>query len=222
MTTTPSSLGAARRTDVYALPAHPAADSLYLQFGMRHHAIQTRPGGGPIFPAGWSTTDGSPMSIGARALPFHFAREPRSGWLADALRALAELDAEIAEDGLPDVGSSARSAANRIIVALARHPRAPTVYPTQDGEIAIHFRSRDRPDSVVILLDRHGRAECYAYTGGRSRRAHYDEASDLPDSFVMEQLRVLIPIPTRVTHPAAPAGFSASEMMLLAGSPAGL
>ena len=219
MTTTPFSLGAARRIDVYALPAHPAAHPLHLQFGMRHHAIQTQPGGGPIFPAGWSTTDGSPMSIGTPALPFRPSRGPMSAWLADALRALTEVDDEIAEDGLPDVASSARKEAERIIIALARHPWAPTVYPTQDAEIAIHFKSPDAPGSVVILLDRHGRGECYAYTGGRSRRAHYDEASDLPDSFVMEQLRVLIP--ARMTHPAVPAGLGASEMMLLAGIPAG-
>ena len=220
MTTTPSSLGAARRIDVYALPAHPAANPLHLQFGMRHHAIQTQPGGGPIFPAGWSTADGSPMSIGAPALPFRPSREPMSAWLADALRALTEIDDEIVEDGLPDVAPSARKEAERIIIALARHPWAPTVYPTQDAEIAIHFRSPDAPSSVVVLLDRHGRGECYAYTGGRSRRAHYDAASDLPDSFVMEQLRVLIP--ARVTHPGAPAGLGTSEMMLLSGIPAGL
>ena len=52
MTTTPSSLGGARRVDVYTLPARPAADPLHLQFGMGHHTIQTQPGGGPIFPAG--------------------------------------------------------------------------------------------------------------------------------------------------------------------------
>ena len=220
MTTTPSSLGGARRVDVYTLPARPTADPLHLQSGMRRQAIQTQPGGRPIFPAGWSTTGGSPMSIGAPTPPFRPSRETMSPWLADALRALTEVDDEIAEDGLPDVAPSARKEAERIIIALARHPWGPTVYPTQDAEIAIHFKSPDAPGSVVILLDRHGRGECYAYTGGRSRRAHYDEASDLPDSFVMEQLRVLLP--ARVTQPAAPAGLGASEMMLLAGIPAGL
>ena len=218
MTTTPSSLDAARHIDVYALPADPAAAPLHLQAGMRRHAIQTPPGDGPVFPAGWSTTDGSPMSIGVPALPFRPSREPRSGWLADALCALAELDAEIVEDGLPDVGP-ARSAANRIIVALARHPRAPSVYPTQDGEIAIHFRSRNRPDSVVILLDRYGRGDCYAYADGRSRRAHYDAASDLPDGFVMEQLGILAP--EQMTRFPTQVGLGASAMTLLA-VPSGL
>ena len=220
MTTTPCSLGAARYIDAYALPANPAAGARHLQFGMGRQAVQTPPAVGRIFPHGWSTTDGSPMSIGVPVLPFLPSREPRSGWLADALRALAEVDEEIAEDGLPDISASARSEANRIIVALARHPRAPTVYPTQDGEIAIHFGSRDRPSSVIILLDRHGRGECYAYTGGRSRRAHYDAASDLPDGFVMEQLRALAP--ERMTHLSTQAGLGASAMTLLGGVPSGL
>ena len=220
MTTTPHGMSIARDIDVYTLPATAAADPLHLHFGMRSHAIQTPLSAGPTLSGGWPTTDGSPMSIGAPALPFRRSRGPMSAWLADARRALAEVDDEIAEDGLPEVAPSARQEAERIIVALARHPWAPTVYPTQDGEIAIHFRSPDRPSSVVILLDGHGRGECYAYTGGRSRRAHYDVASDLPDSFVMEQLRVLIP--KRMTHPAAPAGLGTSEMMLFAGVPTGL
>lgn len=220
MTTTPYGLGAARDIDVYTLSATPAARSLHRQFGIRSHAHQPAPGPGPTFAPWWSTTDGSPMSVGAPAVAFQRSPRPRFAWLADARRALAEVDDEIAEDGLPEVAPSARQEAERIIVALAQHPWAPTVYPTQDGEIAIHFRSPDRPSSVVILLDGHGRGECYAYTGGRSRRAHYDVASDLPDSFVMEQLHVLIP--KRMTHPAAPAGLGASEMMLLAGVPTGL
>ena len=220
MTTTPSSLGGARRVDVYTLPARPAADPLHLQFGMGHRAIQTQPGGGPIFPDGWSTTDGSPMSIGAPALPFRPSREPMSAWLADALRALTEIDDEIAEDGLPDVAPSARKEAERIIIALARHPWAPTIYPTQDAEIAIHFRSPDAPSSVVVLLDRHGRGECYAYTGGRSRRAHYDVASDLPDGFVREQLRALAP--GRAAGPATQEGLGTSAMVLFVGAPTGL
>lgn len=220
MTTTPHGMGAARDIDVYTLPAPPAAGSLHLQFGMRSHARQTTPVPGPTFAPWWSTTDGSPMSVGAPVVAFQQSSEPRSAWLAGALRSLAEVDDEVAEDGLPPIDPAARKEAGRIIVALARHPWPPTVYPTQDAEIAIHFKSPDRPSSVVILLDGHGRGECYAYTGGRSRRAHYDAASDLPDSFVMEQLRDLAP--KRMTHPAAPAGLGASEMMLLAGVPTGL
>ena len=119
-------------------------------------------------------------------------RERRSV-AADSLRALAELDDEIVEDGLPQIAPRVRREAARIIAALAWHPWSPTVYPTQGAEIALHFKSPDAPDSVVILLGGDGRGECYAYTGGHSRRAHYDASSDLPDEFVTEQLAALMP-----------------------------
>ena len=220
MTTMLHRVGMEQDIDVYSLPRIPIGKAPERQFQMRGQFLQPRSPTGPTFATGWSTADRSPMSIGAPGIPFQRSRRPGSAWLADALRALTEVDDEIAEDGLPDVAPSARKEAERIIVALARHPWAPTVYPTQDAEIAIHFKSPDAPSSVVILLDRHGRGECYAYTGGHSRRAHYDVASDLPDSFVVEQLRVLIP--KRMTHSAAPAGLGTSEMTLLAGVRTGL
>ena len=116
-----------------------------------------------------------------------------SSWLSAALRALDAIDDEIAEDRLPAIGRFPRTAAERILVALAAHPLEPTVYPTQNAEVAIHFKSPHRPDSVLILLDNHGRAECYACSGGHSRRAHYDAASDLPDRFILDRLRALTP-----------------------------
>ena len=98
--------------------------------------------------------------------------------------------------------------AERIIVGLARHPWAPTVYPTRDAEVAIHFKSPDSPGSVVVLLDNHGRGECYACTGGHSRRARYDASSDLPDGFVMEQLAALMPPRVMSTRDGRPSrGF---------------
>ena len=128
-------------------------------------------------------------TIAVPAGEFHrWLREPRSSWLADAMAALGEVDDEVAEENLPAIDSDTRDEAARIIRALAGQPFAPTVYPTQDGEIAIHFKSPVRPSSVVILLNNGGQAECYAYTGGRSRRAHYDVSTDLPDGFIMEQL----------------------------------
>ena len=135
----------------------------------------------------------SPLSVGTTTIGVQGSRTPPSAWLADALRALAELDDEMVQDGLPDIKPSVRKEAERIVAGLARHPWAPTVYPTQDAEVAIHFKSWDSPSSVVILLGNDGRGECYAYIGGRSRRAHYGASSDLPDGFVMEQLCALRP-----------------------------
>ena len=144
---------------------------------------------------------------------------PESGWLAEALAALAEVDDEIAEEDLPPVDGATKTEAERIIKALARrHPLAPTVYPTQDAEIAIHFKSPDRPDVVVILLNNSGQANCYAYIDGRGRRSQYDTSSDLPDAFILDQLLRLTP-PGRAAVSTPDAGFHLFGTMSLPTNP---
>ena len=136
---------------------------------------------------------------------------PESRRLADALAELAEVDDEIAEENLPQVGEATKTEAERLVRALTG--RAPArvllaVYPTQDAEIALHFKAPDRPGAVLVLLRDDRRADCHAYIGGRSRRAHYGTSSDLPDAFVLDQLRRLTPSPVGVSAPGA--GFSPS------------
>ena len=210
MTTIPR-IDAVQNVDDYSLAGLLAHNALGQQSQMRSQAVQALASRGAA--ADESSTSGGTLTgaVFERLLP------PKSAWLEDALGTLAEMDDEVTEDGLPEINSSARKEAERIIVGLARHPWAPTVYPTQDAEIAIHFKSPDLPNSVVILLNNHGQAECYSYTGGHSRRAHYDASTDLPDSFVREQLRDLTPGQMAVS--AAPQGFHTSAMMLLAGVP---
>ena len=157
--------------------------------------------------------DPNAMSSGeARAFDaygrFHL---PESRRLADALAELAEVDDEIAEENLPQVGEATKTEAERLVRALTG--RAPArallaVYPTQDAGIALHFKAPDRPGAVLVLLRDDGRADCYAYIGGRSRRAHYGTSSDLPDVWVLDQLRRLAPTLVGVSTPGA--GFSPS------------
>ena len=118
---------------------------------------------------------------------------PEPHWLEEALAELAEVDDEIAEDDLPQVSDTTKAEAERLVRALAWTPLAPSVYPTQDAEIALHFKSPGASGTVVILLSDGGRADCHAYVDGRSRRAHYQTSSDLPDAFVLDQLRRLTP-----------------------------
>ena len=114
-----------------------------------------------------------------------------TSWLVVAVQELSELDEEIADEGYPEIRSATKAAAKRILGKLESHPAAPTVYPTQDGQIAIHFKSPGASNSVLILLGADERADCYSYTDGRSCRAHYDSNSELPDEFVNAQLRKL-------------------------------
>lgn len=217
MTTAPR-IGALRDIDVYSRPGRAAGSApAGLPFQMRRHALQTPAPTAPLFGLPWSGTDESQTPVGRLSAAYEHVRTPKSAWLADALRALAEVDDETAEDGLPEINTSATMEAERIIVALARHPWAPTVYPTQDAEIAIHFKSPHLPNSVVILLDNQGQGQCYAYSGGHSRRAHYDVSSDLPDGFVREQLRALTPELKVV--PETPGGLGPTAMAYFGGFP---
>ncbi len=166
-------------------------DPMTVPFRAKSRVIHVAPSATPHLWVSWANVNAPSLSGTGAPEAYRQLHAPASLWLADALVALGEVDDEIAEENLPEINDAIKTEARRIVTALARHPWAPTVYPTQDAEIAIHFKSRDLPNSVVILLNNGGQAECYAYTSGKSRRAHYDVSSDLPDGFVMEQLRAL-------------------------------
>ena len=175
--------------------------------GRRRFVVQTRsrewaPGNDPNAPSSGGAGKGD---------AYGRFRLPESRRLADALAELAEVDDEIAEENLPQVGETTKAEAERLVRALTQ--RAPAcvllaVYPTQDAGIALHFKAPGRPDAVLVLLRDDGRADCHAYIGGRSRRAHCGTSSDLPDVWVLDQLRRLAPTSVGVSTPGA--GFSPS------------
>ena len=166
-------------------------DPMTVPLRAESRTIHVAPSGIPHLRVSWANVNALSSSGTGAPEVYRQLHAPASLWHADALVALGEVDDEIAEENLPEINDATKTEARRIVTALARHPWAPTVYPTQDAEIAIHFKSRDLPNSVVILLNNGGQAECYAHTSGKSRRAHYDVSSDIPDGFVMEQLRAL-------------------------------
>ena len=103
---------------------------------------------------------------------------------------LTTIDKEVAEEGLPDISARARDLARRILVALSDQSIAPTVYPTDDGEIALYFKSSVAKSSVLVLVGNNAQGACFAYINGTSRRARYEDASEL-SNFVSQQLRLL-------------------------------
>ena len=124
---------------------------------------------------------------------FDISQQNRSAELRirEANREINELDDEMVADGLPQVTDAMKDEARRIVRALARQPATPTLYGTQDGDIAIQFDSEK--SAVVIELNRvGGSAACFSHVGGKNQRARYDDSRDLPDEFVEAQLRRLI------------------------------
>ena len=116
----------------------------------------------------------------------------RSAWLEQALAELHGIDDEIAEEGLPEISKAVMDEARRILYRLGHAPIVPMVYSTEDGEIAIDFRSSTGGrQAVLIELGDDGGGACFAFIDGRGRRARYSDSSDLPDAFVRAQLSAL-------------------------------
>lgn len=142
-----------------------------------------------------------PLSIGILGLreddvrrPLPNTHEPtlRGNRLDTALAELSEIDEEVAEEHLPEIHPGTKENARRIISALANESVAPTVYPTEDGEIALYFKSPVAKSAVLILVGNDGQGACFSYINGKNRRARYDDASELPDIFVRAQLLQLV------------------------------
>lgn len=104
---------------------------------------------------------------------------------------LTTMDEEIVDEGLPAIFSGTKDLARSILVALANQPIAPTVYPTEDGEIALYFKSPVAKSSVLVLVGNDGQGACFAYVNGKNCRARYEDALDLLE-FVREQLRQMV------------------------------
>ena len=115
----------------------------------------------------------------------------RREWLKTALAELNDIDKEVAEDNLPEIARGTKDQARRIIVALANQSIAPTVYPTEDGEIGLYFKSPVVTSAVLIVVGNDGQGACFSHVKGKNPRARYDDASELPDVFVRAQLHQL-------------------------------
>lgn len=119
------------------------------------------------------------------------AQDSHAEWYADALKQLEELDAEVAEEGLPEISSKTKQQAEIIIKELKNQSLAPIIYSTEEGEIVIQFKSPVESSIVAIELDNNGQGACFSYINGKNRRARYQDSSELPDGFVREQLQLL-------------------------------
>lgn len=124
---------------------------------------------------------------------FHGTQEhtKRGEWLETALAELNDIDREVAAESLPEIIPRTKDQARRILNALATPSVVPTVYPTEDGEIALYFKSPVAKSSVLVLVGNDGQGACFAYVNGKNRRARYEDALELPD-FVSGQLRQML------------------------------
>lgn len=147
---------------------------------------------GRVLPAAsFGSADVTVFGSAAAVLPFSLPNS-YGEWLDEALEELSKVDNESREEGFPLCSRQAKNNAESILRNLAGITSvAPSVYPTSDEEIAIQFRVTGATSSVLLLCDSLGSGACFSYVGGKSQRARFDDALDLPNGFAKVALRRL-------------------------------
>lgn len=124
----------------------------------------------------------------AGVVPF-FRSNSYETWLDEALEELSKVDDESREEGFPFCSERAKINAEAVLRNLAGVTSVtPSVYPTSDEEIAIQFGLTGAASSVLLLCDSLGGGACFSYVDGKSQRARFDDALDLPNGFAKAAL----------------------------------
>ena len=115
-------------------------------------------------------------------------------WLTEGLSELYEIDVEADNAGDPRPETICKEHAERILQALANLDLVlpiPAIYPGKSGEVEISSQSRESKSGVLVSCEPQGFAACYVSVAGKTRRARYDDAGELPDSFLTNALAQL-------------------------------
>ena len=114
-------------------------------------------------------------------------------WLTEAVSELDEIDVEADEAGDPRPEAICKVQAKRILRELAKLTLplpVPAVYPGESGEVEISFQCKESKSGVLVSCEPQG-AACYVSVAGKTRRARYDDANQLPDPFLTDALAQL-------------------------------
>ena len=140
------------------------------------------------------------MAISRADLPQSAADGPNDHVFSIALTDLREAADYAREEGFPTPSNSAISNAGRLLQEIHKiFPLHLEVYPTPDGEIAIHAPN-GRGHSVVLLCDSNGEVLCLANLESEHRRRSYPTTNALPDKFMRQALIDSIPPPIYPTE----------------------
>ena len=111
---------------------------------------------------------------------------PTDTELCGALADLQETAEYAREEGFPIPSNLAIDNAERLLKEMYKiSPLHLEVYPTPDGEVAIHVPN-GRGRSVVLLCGSDGSVLCMANLDSGHRRQSYPRASELPDKFLRQ------------------------------------
>ena len=110
--------------------------------------------------------------------------------LADALKDFSEIVEMAEEDGFPDPSPLAFANARYLLMRMFFIFQVYySVYPSPDGEIAIHYVSKDKKHALLVLCDSQGGVAVFLSSDEYgNERITYDKADSLPDVFLCRML----------------------------------
>ena len=136
------------------------------------------------------------MASSRADLPQPAPKAPIAPELSVALSDLREASDYAREEGFPIPSNSAMDNAERLLKELHKITTLHLeVYPTPDGEIAVHIPN-GRGRSIVLLCGSDGNALCLANLESGHRRKKYPTADALPDKFMRQALDLSANRPT--------------------------
>ena len=110
--------------------------------------------------------------------------------LEDAKKELDGVRAEAEEEGYPVPSVELVDRVGKLLDRLVTaHPHWYSVYPMEDGEIAIH--ASNEPTGAVLITCRPYDTWCVVSIGKSRRRAWFESMDELPDPFTHKALRDL-------------------------------
>ena len=128
------------------------------------------------------------MAISRADLPHSATEHSDNSTLLVALTDLREVSDYAREEDFPMPSNTAIDNAEHLLKEIhAITPMHIEVYPTPDGEIAVHVPN-GRGRSVMLLCGSDGGALCLANLESGHRRKSYATADALPDDFLRQAL----------------------------------
>ena len=109
----------------------------------------------------------------------------------EALEELKDIDDESREEGFELCSPEAKELAEKLFQHIFdKYPLPYTIYPTADREVAIYTAGKPG-HAVLILCESNGGVACLVNEADKNSHAHYDKASEHPNTFVLDALHNL-------------------------------
>lgn len=116
----------------------------------------------------------------------------KPAWHSEALNELSTVKIAAEEEGIPSPEISTLNMATAFLDKVSfLNLSVPSIYPEDDGSISIYFARPDTASNFLVTFHGDGKASCFSIRGQIKSRFHTSRASEVANSFVIDELMKL-------------------------------